>query len=58
MKIVLSAQLLEVKTLKDKTLKLTFNTQEPSGEEAAELIRQVMEQVYIVIVEEGEVDAI
>lgn len=54
MKIALTAQLLEVKTNKDRTLNLKFNTQEPSAEEAAELFKKVMEQVYLVIVEEGE----
>jgi len=54
MKIVLDAQLLEVKTKPDRTLVLKFNTQEPSAEEAAQLITKVMEQVYLVIVEEHE----
>lgn len=52
MRLVLNAQLLEVKTKGDRTLVLKFNTQEPSGEEAAQLIKKVMEQVYLVILDE------
>lgn len=55
MRVALSAQLLKVETKGDKTLVLRFNTQEPSSEEAATLIKNVMNQVYLVILDEQEV---
>lgn len=54
MKIVLQAQLLKVESRSDKTWKLQFNTQEISGQEAAELLNKVMEEVYLVVMTEEE----
>lgn len=55
MKLALSAQLLKVESRSDRTLKIQFNTQELSGEEAAQLLDKVMDQVYLVILDEHEV---
>lgn len=55
MKFAISAQLLKVESRSDKTWKLQFNTQELSGEEAAQLLNKVMEQVYLVIVDYREI---
>lgn len=55
MKLALSAQLLKVESRSDRTLKIQFNTQELSGEEAAQLLSKVMDQVYLVILDEREI---
>lgn len=52
MRVALTAQLLKVESKGDRTLLLRFNTQEPSPEEAAELFKNVMNQVYLVILDE------
>lgn len=54
MRIVLEGQLLKVESRSDKTWKLQFNTQEISGEEAAELLSKVMDHVYMVVLTEEE----
>lgn len=55
MRVALTAQLLKVETKGDRTLVLRFNTQEPSPEEAAQLFTKTMDQVYLVILDESEV---
>ena len=47
MKVQLSAQLLKVESLADRTYKLIFNTQELKGEQAAKLLPLLMTQGWL-----------
>jgi hypothetical protein len=54
MKLVLSAQLLKAETKPDRTLILKFNTQEVTPKEAAEIFDKSMQQLYLVLLTEEE----
>lgn len=56
MRVALSAQLLKAETKGDRTLILRFNTQEPSPEEVAAIFKNVMNQVYLVILDEQDIN--
>jgi hypothetical protein len=49
MKVQLAAQLLKVESLKDRTYKLTFNTQELGGKSAGELLSLVMDEMWLLL---------
>lgn len=54
MNIILSAQLTKVASKADRTYNLQFNTQELGGEYSAELMGEIMNQVWLVIARSGD----